>query len=148
MRGIWRKQIRTDYQYLCNESFHSKTSQLTLKPQDPKANSPDLSPHISFKNSWENLVKDQSILPLVINLIILITFTLDDLLMLLGENWCWSLLGPKRLTSLLVHEPCPHLLLPTEIFVSVLSLHNLNSRFGPQCLLHLINNQHDLNVWC
>ena len=28
----------------------------------------------------------QSVLPLVINLVILITFTLDDLLMLLGEN--------------------------------------------------------------
>ena len=28
---------------------------------------------------------------------ILITFTLHDLLMLLGENWCWSLLGPKGL---------------------------------------------------
>ena len=43
------------------------------------------------------MVEDQSILPLVINLVILITFTLDDLLMLLGENCCWSLLGPKRL---------------------------------------------------
>ena len=32
---------------------------------------------------------------MVINLVILITFSLDDLLMLLGENWCWSLLGPK-----------------------------------------------------
>ena len=30
---------------------------------------------------------------MVINLVILITFTLDDLLMLLGENSCWSLLG-------------------------------------------------------
>ena len=43
------------------------------------------------------MVEDQSILPLVINLVILITFTLDDLLMLLGENLCLSLLGPKRL---------------------------------------------------
>ena len=41
------------------------------------------------------MVYDENILPLVINLVILITFTLDDLLMLLGENWWWSLLGPK-----------------------------------------------------
>ena len=30
----------------------------------------------------------------------MITFTLDDLLMLLGENWCWSLMGPKGLKRL------------------------------------------------
>ena len=66
-----------------------------FKPQYPHTNSPNWSSYISFKNSWENLVYDQSILPLVINLVILITFTLDDLLMLLGENWCWSLLWPK-----------------------------------------------------
>ena len=38
-------------------------------------------------------VLDQSIVPLVINLVILIACTLVDLLMLLGENWCWSFLG-------------------------------------------------------
>ena len=35
--------------------------------------------------------------PLIMNLVILLTFTLDDLLMLLGENRCWSLFGPKGL---------------------------------------------------
>ena len=35
--------------------------------------------------------------PLIMNLVILVTFTLDDLLMLLGENRCWLLLGPKGL---------------------------------------------------
>ena len=69
-----------------------------FKPPDAHTNSPHWSPYISFKNSWENLIKDQSLLLLVINLVILITFTLDDLLMLLGENWCWSLLGPKELS--------------------------------------------------
>ena len=34
---------------------------------------------------------------LIMNLVILVTFTLDDLLMLLGENRCWSLFGPKGL---------------------------------------------------
>ena len=32
------------------------------------------------------MVEDQRVLALVINLVILITFTLDDLRMLLGEN--------------------------------------------------------------
>ena len=71
MQGIWRKQTGTDYLYLSNKSFYSKTS------------------------------------------------------------WQWM--------SLLVHEHCPHLLLPTEIFVSVLSLHNPNSRLVQQCLFLLIN---------
>ena len=31
---------------------------------DPHTNSPDWSPYISFKNSWENLLKDQSVLPI------------------------------------------------------------------------------------
>ena len=35
--------------------------------------------------------------PLIMNLVVLVTFTLDDLLMLLGENRCWSLFGPKGL---------------------------------------------------
>ena len=38
-------------------------------------------------------ILDQSIVPLGINLVILIACTLVDLLMLLGENWCWSFLG-------------------------------------------------------
>ena len=31
---------------------------------DPHTNSPDWSPYISFKNSWENLLEDQSVLPI------------------------------------------------------------------------------------
>ena len=42
--------------------------------------------------SWENLIKDQSILPVVIILSILITFSLDCVSKLLGENGCLSLL--------------------------------------------------------
>ena len=75
-----------------------------FKPQYPHTNSPDWSPCISFKNSWENLVHNQSIFPLVINLVILINFTLDDLLMLLGEHWCWSLLGPKGLREVVIQD--------------------------------------------
>ena len=37
------------------------------------------------------------LVPLIMNLVILVTLTLDDLLMLLGGNRCWSLFGPKGL---------------------------------------------------
>ena len=43
------------------------------------------------------MIKDQSIFPEVIILLILITFSLDDVLMLLGEDWCWSVLELKGL---------------------------------------------------
>ena len=45
--------------------------------------------------SWENLIKDQSIFPLVIILLILIIFSLDCLFALSGQNLCWSLLRVK-----------------------------------------------------
>ena len=46
-------------------------------------------------------------LQLHISLVILIILTLDDLLMLLGENCCWSLLGPKGLRwSTLYSQGC------------------------------------------
>ena len=45
-----------------------------------------------LENSWENLVQDQSILHWVIKFV-----TLVDVLMLLGENWCCTLLAPKGL---------------------------------------------------
>ena len=47
--------------------------------------------------SWENLFKDQSIFPEVIILFILINFSFNNVSTLLGEMWCWSLLGPKGL---------------------------------------------------
>ena len=47
------------------------------------------------------------VLQLHISLVILIILTLDDLLMLLGENCCWSLLGPKGLRwSTLYSQGC------------------------------------------
>ena len=50
--------------------------------------------------SWENLFKDQGIFSLVIILLILITVSLDNVRILSGENWCWSLLGLKGLSTL------------------------------------------------
>ena len=50
--------------------------------------------------SWENLKKDQGIFTLVIILLILITFSFDNVWIFLGENWCWSALGLKGLMSM------------------------------------------------
>ena len=43
--------------------------------------------------SWENLIKDQIVIHLVIILLILTPFSLHNAWILWGENWCWSLLG-------------------------------------------------------
>ena len=51
----------------------------------------------SLEISWESLTKDQSNLSLVIIWLILVTISLDNIRILLGENWCWSLLGLKGL---------------------------------------------------
>ena len=60
------------------------------KPQDQHTNSPDWPPYFSWKIAWENLIKDQSLLfSLVIILLILITFLLDEIL-ILAENWCYE----------------------------------------------------------
>ena len=40
----------------------------------------------------------KAFLSLVIKLVFLITCTLDDLLMFLWENWCWSIVGFKGLS--------------------------------------------------
>ena len=51
--------------------------------------------------SWENLIKDQDNFSVVIILLILTPLSLDHVRILLGENWCWSLLGLKGLNGLL-----------------------------------------------
>ena len=48
-----------------------------------------------YRASWENLKKDHSIFPQMIILSILITSSLDNVLVLWGENWPWSPLGFK-----------------------------------------------------
>ena len=46
------------------------------------------------------MIKDQGIFPLVIILLILITLSLDNVWILLGENCCWSLLALKGLSAI------------------------------------------------
>ena len=53
--------------------------------------------HISLRISGENLMKDQGIFFLVIILSVLLTLSLENVWIMLGENWCWSLLGLKGL---------------------------------------------------
>ena len=64
---------------------------LTFMPQDPHTNFPDWSTYVFFMTSLENLIKDHSIFPLMINLLILITFSFGHMLMLFGEDLCRSL---------------------------------------------------------
>ena len=49
--------------------------------------------------SSENFIKDKSIFSMVIILLILITLSLDSVWILLGENFCWSLLALKGLSA-------------------------------------------------
>ena len=47
--------------------------------------------------SWETLINNLGIFSSVIISLILITLFLDNVWILSGENWCWSLLGLKGL---------------------------------------------------
>ena len=60
-------------------------------PNNNIQNSQDWSSYKTWGISGENLIKDQSIFPLVIILLNLPTFSLNDVLILLRENKCWSL---------------------------------------------------------
>ena len=62
-----------------------------------------------YRISWENLFKDQSIFPYVMILSILLTFFLDYVLMLRGENRCWSLLRLKGLKGYSHKDSYPNL---------------------------------------
>ena len=83
---------------------------ISFYPQYYHTDSPNWSLYISIRISWENLIKDQSIFPQVIILWILTTYFLDCVLILLQENWCWSLLWLKgicrcKVTSSLRKQP-------------------------------------------
>ena len=63
-------------------------------------NSPNWSPYISLKN----LLREFDKRSLVIILSTLITISLGNIWILLGENWCWSILGLKGLTWFILFE--------------------------------------------
>ena len=81
----------------CGSSEKAQGSKIIpFKPQCPRRNSLDWSLCISLRISSENVIKDQSIFPLMIILLILIAFALDVVLILSGEICRWSLLGLKQ----------------------------------------------------
>ena len=57
--------------------------------------------------SWETLINNLGIFSSVIISLILITLFLDNVWILLAENWCWSLLGERL--SLFITLPTPNL---------------------------------------
>ena len=63
-------------------------------------NSPNWSPYISLKN----LLREFDKRSLVIISSTLITISLGNIWILLGENWCWSILGLKGLTLFILFE--------------------------------------------
>ena len=72
-------------------------SLLTFKQQYPHTNSPNRSSYISCKKLLREFNKRSRHFLFGDHLAILITFSLDNVWILLGENWCWSLLGLKVL---------------------------------------------------
>ena len=76
--------------------------QVTFNPLSPNIHIQILQTDVHtspLRISWENLIKDHGIFPMMIILLILITLSLDSVWILLGENFCWSLLGLKGLTK-------------------------------------------------
>ena len=76
--------------------------------------------------SWENLIKDQGIFALVIILltliVTLITFSLANLWISSGENWCWSLLGLKGLNNSYIAIECDNNCLDGMYYLGVIQL--------------------------
>ena len=73
----------------------------SLNPLSPNINIQILQTDLHtfpLRISWENLITDQGIL-FGDHLLIPITVALDNYWILLGENWCWSLLGLKGLSE-------------------------------------------------
>ena len=72
---------------------------ILLNTQYPQPNSPHWYSYISSEISWEGLITDQSIFSLVIIWLILVTISLDNVWILLKENWWLSLLGLTGLST-------------------------------------------------
>ena len=97
---IMRKFLFRDPVWLSSSSL-LVICQLTLKSQYQHTNSPNWSPYISFKNQLREFNNRSRYFLFGDHLLILITVSLDNYWILLGENWCWSLSGHKGLTSCL-----------------------------------------------
>ena len=68
-----------------------------FKPQYPHTNSPNWSPYISLKNELREFVKRSRHFYLGDHFINSHNLSVDNVQILLGENWSWSLLGLEGL---------------------------------------------------
>ena len=112
-----------------------------FKLQYQQTNSPDWSPYISLKISWENLLKDQSIFLMVSISWILKTISFDYVWILVGENWCWSLLGLKELCD------CISPVAPVMVMQGLLTP-SLTSWHFPPVSLKRMALQRCIHPWC
>ena len=73
-------EVSSYVRYHCREEYPYSHNYLQILSTDLHT--------FSLRVSWENLIEDQHILPLVIILSVLITFSLDGVWKMLEENWC------------------------------------------------------------
>ena len=85
-------------------NLRNLAGRLTLKPQYPHTNSPNWSPYISLENELREFVQRSQHFPLGDHFIYSHKrFFKYYVLILLGENRCWSPLELKRLTEVQLH---------------------------------------------
>ena len=80
--------------YPCSSHDNQPNNYTVLTPLSPNIHIQILHTDIHrfpYRASWENLIKDQSIFSLVVMLFLLITFSLDNVWILLRENLCGSI---------------------------------------------------------
>ena len=112
-----------------------------FKTQYQQTSSPHWSLYISLKLSCENLLKDQRIFPMVSISWILKTICFDYVWILLGENWCWSLLGLKRLCDY-ISPVAPVMVMQDPLTPSLTNWH-----FPPVSLKRMAL-QRCIHPWC
>ena len=79
-REVTMWEVSSYVRYHCREEYPYSHNHLQILSTDLHT--------FSLRVSWETLLEDQSISPLVIIFSILITFALDDVWKMLEENWC------------------------------------------------------------
>ena len=111
---------------------------ILLNTQYPQPNSPHWYSYISLEISWEGLITDQSIFSLVIIWLILVTISLDNVWILLKENWWLSLLGLTGLSTV------PNVKnKDNELWKTV----RLTSLQKPTILIHFLKSYSSLHIY-
>ena len=104
---LFSSQVITCYKQIQSNPVNTDTEgameSIRIKPVEFNSLSPNIQTGLytfPLRIIWENLIKDQGIFSLVIILLTLITLSLANLWISLGENWCWSLLGLRGLKKI------------------------------------------------